>query len=183
MSPPVRHFLTEISGNPPSARCSECGCRVRIRKSRGKAAEWRCNGRGSLDPQLSPEALAVQPGKQGEPCPCSPGCRVPWGTCHCGCGLPTALSERNSPRLGYVSGQPKRHVHGHGGHDAVHVLTEISPAEHTAACSACGPVRVHIKGRTAEGGVRWRCLGPGSRDMRQPPPGVPPSRPRQEASR
>ena len=36
------------------------------------------------------------------------------GICECGCGQPTKISPRNQSQRGYVRGQPRRFVHGHG---------------------------------------------------------------------
>lgn len=39
---------------------------------------------------------------------------VPHGYCHCGCGRKTPIATRNSTHHGYVKGEPKKWIHGHG---------------------------------------------------------------------
>lgn len=40
---------------------------------------------------------------------------LPYGFCHCGCGQRTAISVKTRVKSGYVVGEPKRFVRGHGG--------------------------------------------------------------------
>ena len=39
---------------------------------------------------------------------------IPLGLCQCGCGQPTTISKQNHTKYGYVKGQPKRFIDGHG---------------------------------------------------------------------
>ncbi len=48
-------------------------------------------------------------------CACmSKDCAVPWGTCHCGCGGTTTVSDFTSARAGHYKGHPYQFLHGHG---------------------------------------------------------------------
>jgi hypothetical protein len=35
--------------------------------------------------------------------------------CECGCGQPTAISDKNRPERGYLKGEPRRFIRGHAG--------------------------------------------------------------------
>jgi len=91
-------------------------------------------------------------------CGCEPGCAIPHGTCHCGCGERTTVAPQSSTKLGWVRGQPLRYVRGHAGRKATHELTDIDAQARTAVCSVCGPVSVKPNGEKAAGGIQWRCL-------------------------
>lgn len=41
-------------------------------------------------------------------------CSVPYGYCQCGCGEKTTLSRQNHRERGWVKGEPKRFMKGHG---------------------------------------------------------------------
>ena len=38
---------------------------------------------------------------------------VPYGYCHCGCGQKTNISKYNSPKHGWIKGQPRKFLMGH----------------------------------------------------------------------
>lgn len=92
-------------------------------------------------------------------CPCTPGCTISYGTCHCGCGQTTTVSDQTDTASGYTAGQPKRFIRGHSGRKITHGLSVIDETLRTATCSICGPVSVSKRGSTSTGRVQWRCLG------------------------
>src|SRR3990167_3968355 len=46
-------------------------------------------------------------------CECSPGCEIPWGQCHCGCGGLTPILQRSCAWRGEIKGQHARFMRGH----------------------------------------------------------------------
>jgi hypothetical protein len=92
-------------------------------------------------------------------CPCTPGCTIPYGTCHCGCGQETTIATQSETANGYTAGEPKRFVRGHAGHKITHGLSDVDETMRTATCSICGPVSIRIHGKTKTGRTQWRCLG------------------------
>jgi hypothetical protein len=38
---------------------------------------------------------------------------IPYGHCHCGCGLKTRVSEESNRHFGYIKGEPLKYIHGH----------------------------------------------------------------------
>jgi hypothetical protein len=92
-------------------------------------------------------------------CACTPGCPIPYGLCHCGCGGQTTISGQSDTASGYAAGQPKRFIRGHSGRKITHGLSELNETTRTATCSICGPVSVSSRGKTSTGRQQWRCLG------------------------
>lgn len=45
----------------------------------------------------------------------NPICKIPYGTCHCGCGQKVKLATAGNKRLGTVKGMPRRFAAGHSG--------------------------------------------------------------------
>lgn len=93
-------------------------------------------------------------------CPCTPGCPIPYGLCHCGCGQQTTISDQSDTASGYAAGQPKRFIRGHSGRKITHGLSEVNEETRTATCSICGPVSIRSKGKTLKNGkTQWACMG------------------------
>lgn len=92
-------------------------------------------------------------------CPCSTGCPIRYGTCHCGCGQQTTIADQTDTASGYAPGQPKRFLRGHSGRKITHGFSNVNETLRTATCSICGPVSIQVHGRTSTGRTQWRCLG------------------------
>jgi hypothetical protein len=91
-------------------------------------------------------------------CGCEPGCTIPYGTCHCGCGAKTTIARQNHTKQRLTRGEPTWYIRGHAGRKAVHELTGIDEQARIATCSVCGPVSVKPNGEKVTGGIQWRCL-------------------------
>jgi HNH endonuclease len=43
----------------------------------------------------------------------SPGCEIPQGQCHCGCGEAAPIAKKTAAKYGHVKGEPVRYINGH----------------------------------------------------------------------
>lgn len=94
-------------------------------------------------------------------CDHAPGCTIPYGTCHCGCGEKTRIAQWNESQRRWKAGEPIMFLKGHAGGREAHPLTDIDQIARTAYCSLCG-IKVTIKSRGPagrNGQERWRCTG------------------------
>jgi hypothetical protein len=74
-----------------------------------------------LDARGVPRRAAGRPEKYpptelgacGTPGCTDPGCSIPFGTCHCGCGARTPIAARHDRRRGYIKGKPERFLRAH----------------------------------------------------------------------
>jgi transcriptional regulator with XRE-family HTH domain len=69
-------------------------------------------------PPLSGTLDRIVRGPCGTPGCTDPGCSIPYGRCHCGCGEETRPPTTTSVARNLVQGEPQLYVHGHGGKDA-----------------------------------------------------------------
>ncbi len=76
---------------------------------------WRCRG-GNPGSRLTAERSGMTPPESTLPsCICgNPDCPIPFGCCHCGCGLRTSISKANCALYKWVKDKPKRFAPRHG---------------------------------------------------------------------
>jgi hypothetical protein len=86
-------------------------------------------------------------------CGCTPECAIPYGTCHCGCGVLTRIAPQGSAERGWTKGQPVRYKRGHAPRAIEHRLSDLDSTKRIATCNRCGLVSVKRDGE------RWRCFG------------------------
>lgn len=88
---------------------------------------------------------------------------VPYGFCHCGCGLKTKISTYNSTFHGYVKGKSRRYVRGHGSRTHEADRYRVEDCGYETPCWVCllwkdkdGYGRIWHKGRnTPAHRVAW----------------------------